>query len=148
MDDPAAAAAPAAPGTTPIEASLAELSSRAFDYARALMELVVTEAAVARINFVRLLIGALLVPALALGLFVCADALLADILFELSGRWLFALACVMLCNVVALLVLLWMLRSWWRSLSLPRSRAAITALWTRHDDTQAKGAQPPALGTG
>ena len=145
MDD---APATGAPGAAPVDASLAELSTRALDYARALKDLVVSESAVARINLARLLIGALLLPALALGLFVCADALLAELLFELSGRWLFSIAAVTLCNFAALLALLRALRRWWHSLSLPRSRAALTALWTRHDDTHADGAQSPALGAG
>jgi hypothetical protein len=137
-----------APGAAPVDASLADLSARAIDYARALKELVVSEAAVAKFNLARLLIGALLLPAIALGLVVAADALIAALLFELSGHWLFAIAAVALCNVAALFALLWALRSWWRSLSLPRSRAAITALWTRHDDTQTEGEHSPALGAG
>jgi hypothetical protein len=40
---------------------------------------------------------------------------------------------VALLDIAALLGLLWLLRSWWRTLSLPHSRQALTRLWRNHD---------------
>jgi len=138
--------APTASTPASVDESLAELTARALAYAHALKDLVSSEAALARINLARLFVGALLLPAFALGVVVAADALLAASLFELTASWLLAIGVVVLFDVVAMLALLWALRSWWRSLSLPRSRAAITALWSRHDGAQTTSERSPALG--
>jgi hypothetical protein len=145
MDD---TTAPAAQTDPSVAESVADLSARALAYARALKELVASEAALAKINLARLLIGALFLPALALGLVVAVDALLAAWLYALGGHWLPAIAVVVLCDLAALLALFWEVRKWWRSLSLPRSRAAITALWSSHDDAQTNRERAPALGAG
>jgi|GEM_PF-3174854 len=106
-------------------AELQQLARDAAAYARALGHLALSEAAVARINLVRLLLLALAVPAIVFGILLGIDALLAALALRLFSDWTVAVVCVLVVNVVLLLLTLVLLRRWWRSLSLPRSRAAL-----------------------
>jgi hypothetical protein len=121
-----------APATDDAEAELAgkaaELRQLARDigaYARALGHLALSEAALARINLVRLLLLALAVPAIVFGILLGVDALLAALALQVFHAWSIAVVCVLIVNVALLALTLVLLRRWWRSLSLPRSRAAL-----------------------
>jgi len=123
--DPVSAAAPHEPGVT-------DLARDAIAFGRAWLNLVAGEAALAKINLFRLLLGALLILAVAIGLIASIDAVAAVLLFVLCGNWLIAVVSTAILNVVLLVVLLWLVRSWWRTLSLPQSRQALSRLWRSH----------------
>ena len=131
MDPAAAPAADATTGSTAAaaSASLADLVRDSSEYAHALGQLVASEAELAKVNFTRLLIVALLVPAIAGGGVLAIDALFAALLDHWLHDWVVAIATVATINLSLLGTALWLLRSWWRSLSLPRSRAALASLW-------------------
>lgn len=122
-----AADAADAPSSEPAEprAELRRLAQDAAGYARALGHLALSEAAVARINLVRLLLLALAVPAIVFGILLGVDALLAALAMRLFSDWTLAVVCVLVVNAALLALTLVLLRRWWRSLSLPRSRAAL-----------------------
>lgn len=124
---PTAAAVDAPPAP---DSAIADLARHGIDYARAWGDLFVSEAALAKINLYRLAIGALLVPAIAVGVIIGLDALLAAVVFELLRHWMLAVGAIVLLNVGLLFGLLWLLRAWWRTLSLPQSREAMIRLWT------------------
>ena len=130
---PQAAPADAADAAAPAEA--AAISRDAAAYLRAWTRLVSREAAVARANLTHLLIGALLVPAIAFATLVAVDAVLASLLFALLHHWLVAAVIVLVVDAAALIFVLRLLRNWWRTLSLPHSRQALTRLWSSHDDS-------------
>jgi hypothetical protein len=71
------------------------------------------------------LLLALAVPAIVFGILLGVDALLAALALRVLGDWTFAVVCVLVVNVALLLLTFVLLRRWWRSLSLPRSRAAL-----------------------
>jgi len=121
-DESPAAAVPHA------DASFATLARDTAEYARAWGSLAASEAALAKINLVRLLVLALIVPALALGVVLGIDALLAALAFRLLQNWGLAIASVVLVDLGLLLGVFALLRQWWRSLSLPRSRAELSRL--------------------
>jgi uncharacterized membrane protein YqjE len=137
---------PATPSTTDAapDPAIVELGRHAVSFARAWLELVAGEAALAKANLFRLLLGALVVPALAFGIIGAIDALLAASLFALAGNWMLAIGAVTALNIALLLGLLWLVRDWWRTLSLPQSRDALTRLWRNHGaiDPNRKGADP------
>lgn len=122
--EPAAAARPSEASTQDIE--LTRLARDASAYVRALGHLALSEAALARVNFVRLLLLALALPAIVFGILLGVDALLAALLLRLLKDWTFAVFGVVVINAALLGVTLLLLRRWWRSLSLPRSRAALS----------------------
>jgi hypothetical protein len=133
--DPAATAdveaeAKPAPDTA-AAATLGDVVRDSAAYARALGQLVASEAELAKVNLVRILIVALLLPALAAGAVLSIDAFFAALLFRWIQDWSLAIGTVALANLVLLAALFWALRSWWRTLSLPRSRAAFASLWDR-----------------
>lgn len=105
---------------------MTRLARDAGAYARALGELALSEAALARVNFVRLLLLALALPAIVFGILLGVDALLAALLLRLVADWSIAVLGVVVVNVALLAATLLQLRRWWRSLSLPRSRAALS----------------------
>jgi hypothetical protein len=74
----------------------------------------------------------LLILAAGIGLIASIDAVVAALLFALAGNWLIAIGSMAVLNFVLLLVLLWLVRSWWRTLSLPQSREALSRLWRSH----------------
>ncbi len=133
--DPAAAAdaeAKAAPAPdAAAAATLADVVRDSAEYARALGHLVASEAELAKVNLVRILIVALLLPAIAAGGVLSLDAFFAALLFRWMQDWSLAIGTVALANLVLLAALFLALRSWWRTLSLPRSRAAFASLWER-----------------
>jgi hypothetical protein len=106
-------------------AELRQLAQDAAAYARALGHLALSEAALARVNLVRLLLLALAVPAIVFGILLGFDALLAALALQLFKGWSIAIVCVLVVNATLLVLTLTLLRRWWRSLSLPRSRAAL-----------------------
>lgn len=99
------------------------------EYARALGQLVASEAELAKVNLTRILIVALLVPAIAAGAVLAVNAWFAAVLASWLKSWPLAIGAVALIDVGALAGALWLLRGWWRTLSLPRSRAALSSLW-------------------
>ena len=133
---------PAEPGDGGAPDPLAEVARHTAAFARAWSHLVASEAALAKANLALIAIGALLVPALAFALVAALDAVIAALLFDLLHGWLAAIGATVLLDAAALFVLLRMLRAWWRTLSLPHSREALTRLWRSHDDdeTQRQGA--------
>ena len=112
-------------------ATLGDVVRDSAEYARALGHLVASEAELAKVNLVRILIVALLLPAIAAGAVLSLDAFFAALLFRWMQDWSFAIGTVALANLVVLACLFLALRSWWRTLSLPRSRAAFASLWER-----------------
>ena len=116
----------ASPSSAPEDVSLADLARNTAEYARAWGSLAASEAALAKVNFIRLAVCALLVPALALGILLGFDALLVALAFRWLQDWSLAVTCVLLLNIAALLGLFALLRRWWRTLSLPRTRAALS----------------------
>lgn len=112
-------------------ASLRDLVRDTGEYARTLGRLVASEAELAKINLTRLLVVGLLVPAIAGSAVLALEALLITLLARWLGDWALATGLVAAANLALLGAALWLLRGWWRSLSLPRSRAAVTSLWTR-----------------
>lgn len=138
-----ATADPAAPQQEPVagaaKPSLVGLARNSTRYARAWGELVASEAAVARINLGRMLLVALFIPALAVGVVVGLDGVLAGMLRHVVADWTFAIGGVAIINLALLFGVLLVLRRWWRTLSLPRSREALTRLWRDHDDSDTDG---------
>lgn len=126
------------------DAGVADIARHTASYLKAWGRLVSSEAAVAKANLALLVIGALLVPALAFAAVVALDALLATLLFELVKRWWGAVLGVLLLDAGALLYVLWLLRAWWRTLSLPHSRQALTRLWRSHDQASQERQSTPA----
>ena len=127
-------ATPAAPAADPIagaSASLHTLVRDSGEYARALGQLLASEAELAKVNLLRILAIALIVPAIAAGAVLGFDAMFAALLVHWMGDWAWAIGAVALFNVLLLACAFALLRAWWRTLSLPRSRAAIAALWER-----------------
>jgi hypothetical protein len=130
------AAAPITPETANAAAGapssvVSNLLRDSTEYARALGQLVASEAELAKVNLTRILIVALLVPALAGGAVLALDAWFAALLAHWLPGWIPAIGAVALANVAALALSLWLLRGWWRTLSLPRSRAALSSLWEK-----------------
>ncbi|MEP6939700.1 MAG: hypothetical protein ABI846_08045 [Rudaea sp.] len=123
--EPAQAPAPAQDAPAAGDIELTRLARDAGADARALGNLALSEAALARINLVRLLLLALAVPAIVFGILLGVDALLAALVLRLLKDWTFAVASVLIINAALLGVTLLLLRRWWHSLSLPRSRAAL-----------------------
>jgi len=112
-------------------ASLGDLVRDAGDYAQALARLAALEAHQAKVSLPRLLIVALLLPAIAVCAALAIDAGAATLLAAWLHDWTWAIGLVAAANVVLLLGALQLLRSWWRALSLPRTRAAIAELRRR-----------------
>lgn len=130
---------PVEPGDGPVEraaagaateARLINLAQESADYARAWAQLAADEATLAKSNLVRLLVVSLLVPAMATGVVVGLDALTTSMLEALLHSWSLASGIVAVSNIGLLLAMLWLLRGWSRSLSLPKSRAALARLWS------------------
>ena len=110
---------------------LGDLTTDASNYVRAWSGLLASETRLAGVSLVRLVFGLLVVPALALGIFLSVDALLAAILQRWLHDWASSVAIVLLFNLACLCVLLVAIRHWWRNLSLPRSRAALVKMLER-----------------
>ena len=119
--------------------SLADLAQNTTRYVRAWGVLVAGEAALARINLFRLLLLALFIPAIAIGIVLGLDGVLVGLLYRLIPDWTIAMGAVALINLGLLVGVLVLVRRWWRTLSLPRSREALTRFWRDHDDNGTHG---------
>jgi len=136
-DAPPAQASNAADGDA--DPSLVDLARNSARFARAWGSLIASEAALARVNLGRLLLLALFIPAIAIGIVLGLDGVLAGLLYRLVSDWALALGGVVLVNLGLLVGVLVLLRRWWRTLSLPRSREALIGLWRDHDDNRTRG---------
>jgi uncharacterized membrane protein YqjE len=128
--NPSSAEAAQAAGD-PTSSVVSKLLRDSTEYARALGQLVASETELAKVNLVRIAIVALLVPAIAAGAVLALNAWLAVLLSEWVNSWALAIGGVALIDVAALAFSMWLLRGWWRTLSLPRSRAALSGLWEK-----------------
>lgn|SRR5512144_821844 len=128
--------------------SLADLARNTARYTRAWGDLVLGEAGLARINLGRMLLVTLFIPAIAVGIVLGLDGVLGSLLYRLLPDWTVAIGGVAVVNLALLFGALRLLRRWWRTLSLPRSREALTRLWRDHDDNGTHGANPNTQGTG
>lgn len=113
------------------DASIGDLARDTSDYVRAWSALFASETRLAGTSAVRLAFAALVVPALALTICTTVDALVAVVLNRWLHDWSLCIAIVLLANLGALFALLVAMRRWWRNLSLPRSRGALTNLLER-----------------
>jgi hypothetical protein len=132
--EPAATPAPTSatqPPGDPTASVVSKLLHDSTEYARALGQLVASEAELARVNVTRILIVALLIPAISGGAVLALNAWIAALLASWLQSWPLAIGLVALLDGAALLGALLLLRGWWRTLSLPRSRAALSTLWEK-----------------
>jgi hypothetical protein len=129
MEGTAGSAVPpdSAPAPRPEDhtARLAEVARLSAEYVQSWTLLLASEAGLAKVNLVRLLVVGLLFPAVALAAVIAIDAFGAVLLQRWLASWILSIGIVAAADVVIVLAMLWMLRSWWRTLSLPRSRAAL-----------------------
>ena len=91
-----------------------------------------------------MLLVTLFIPALAVGVVAGLDGVLAGMLHHVVADWTIAIGGVAAINLALLFVVLYVLRRWWRTLSLPRSREALARLWRDHDDNRTDGKNPDA----
>ncbi|MDR3387584.1 MAG: hypothetical protein P4L92_11065 [Rudaea sp.] len=108
--------------------AVAQSALRLAHYSRALF---VAEVALARSSLRALLVGAFVLPVLALSAWLALVALFADAVHIFSGSWLFATLVVAVLQVLLVALLLRFLRRWSRDLTLPQSRAAILRVLER-----------------
>lgn len=111
--------------------SLADVAHDTSEYVHAWSSLLASETRLARASVVRLAISALVVPALALVIGICADALIASFLHRWLHDWSSCVAIVLVLNLAGLFGLIVAMRRWWHNLSLPRSRGAFSQLLER-----------------
>lgn len=112
-------------------ASIGAVAHETSNYVQAWSALVMSETRLASASLVRLGIAALVLPALALGIFINLDAVLVAVINRVLHEWSVSLAIVLFANLLGAYVLLLAMRRWWRNLSLPRSRDALTQLLGR-----------------
>ena len=136
-------AAPEPPALDPgVRHGLGELARHSGDYVRAWSELFSDEAQLARICVNRLLFSALWACFLVFGIVIAGNVLTATLLQRWLQDWASAVALTLLVNFVTLFALLLAMRSWWRNLSLPRSRRALRELMQRLHETGRASAPP------
>ena len=111
--------------------SLGDVAHDTSQYAQAWAELLVSETRLARASIARLVLSALIVPALALAIAITLDALIVSILQRWLIDWSSCVAIVLLLNLGGLFGLIFAMRHWWHNLSLPRSRGALSQLLER-----------------
>jgi len=119
----------------PAEIPFGDLARDTAALGRAWVSLISSEAALAKGNLIRIALVALVVPAVAIGIVVGLNAVVATLVYALTPNWVIAFGSVVVLNVAVLFLLLWLLRGWWRTLSLPRSRKALTGLWSKQNDS-------------
>jgi hypothetical protein len=112
-------------------ASIADLAQDTSAYVRAWSALVASETRLASASAVKLLLAALVIPALALTICILVDAIIVAVLNRWLLDWPSCIAIALLLNLAGLGALLFVMRRWWRNLSLPRSRGALTHLLQR-----------------
>jgi hypothetical protein len=112
-------------------ASVSDLAQDSSDYVRAWSSLVASETRLATASALRLALAALIIPALALAICITVDALVVAVLDRWLHDWASSIAITLLLNLAGLFALLVVMRRWWRNLSLPRSRGALTRLLQR-----------------
>ena len=139
VTDPNVAVEGAPAGTVPADSSLGDLARDTGAFAKTWFRLITSEAALARVNLVRIVLVALLVPAIAIGIVAGVNGIVVTLLYALIASWPLAFLGAALLNVAILVWMLWMLRNWWRTLSLPRSRKALTGLWSKKNDVASIG---------
>ena len=126
-------------GATPRFADLAHYTG---DYVRVWSELFADEAQLARICANRLLLAAVCACFLVFGVILAGDVLAATLFERWLHDWAIAVLLTLLLNCLALFALLLAMRSWWRNLSLPRSRRALRELLHRlHETASASDAE-------
>lgn len=108
--------------------SIGALAHDTSAYVQAWSSLLVSETRLARVSLVRLAFAALIIPALALGICITVDALAATLLNRWLHDWSGCIGIVLFLNLAGLVGLLVGMRRWWRNLSLPRSRGALSKL--------------------
>ena len=108
-----------------------DLRRDASAYVDAWSALFAHETQVAQRSLVRLALAVLVVPAFVLTICVAFDAFIAALANRWLQDWTSGIALALLFDFVALYGLLRMMRAWWRNLSLPRSRHALTRLLGR-----------------
>jgi H+/Cl- antiporter ClcA len=119
---------------------IGDLAHYTVDYVRTWSELFAHEAELARICANRLLLATVWVCFIVFGVVVTSNALTAALFNRWLQNWASALALTLLANLVVLLLLLLGMRSWWRKLSLPRSRRALSDLIHRIHEADGAGA--------
>ncbi|MGA9335697.1 MAG: hypothetical protein WBV39_15560 [Rudaea sp.] len=111
--------------------SLGDVAHDTSQYVHAWSSLLASETRLARASVARLAMSALLIPALALAIGLCVDALIASLLHRWLQDWSSCVAIVLFVNLVGLYGLIVAMRRWWRNLGLPRSRRALSQLLER-----------------
>jgi hypothetical protein len=124
--DPSSRSSPGEPA--PNTDSIGDLAHDTSAYVRAWSVLVTSETRLAGKSALRLALAALAIPALALAICIIVDALVVALLNRWLHDWSSCIAIALLLNLSGLGVLLFAMRRWWRNLSLPRSRGALTHL--------------------
>ena len=105
--------------------SFAELAADAAELGRAARELVQSELALSRQSLPRFVAGALVLPILAVGLWLGLNGLLIAALRMLGCNWIGAFALDVGVQLGILAVLLRALRRWLRDMSFPNSRQIV-----------------------
>jgi Putative Actinobacterial Holin-X, holin superfamily III len=111
--------------------SLGDLAHGTSDYVRAWSALFAAETQLAGRSAVRLVLAALVIPALALGICITLDAFIAALLARWLHDWTLCIAITLILDLTALGLVLLAMRRWWRNLTLPRSRDALARMLQR-----------------
>ena len=117
--------------SAPNAASIGDLAQDTSAYVSAWSELVASETRLAGASAGKLVLAALVIPALALAICIIVDALVVAVLNRWLHDWSSCIALALLLNLTGLAALLFGMRRWWRNLSLPRSRGALTHVLQR-----------------
>ena len=117
--------------SAPNAASIGDLAQDTSAYVSAWSELVASETRLAGASAGKLVLAALVIPALALAICIIVDALIVAVLNRWLHDWSSCIALALLLNLTGLAALLFGMRRWWRNLSLPRSRGALRHLLQR-----------------
>ena len=122
-------------GAADTAARISNLAQHTGDYARAWSALFADEAQLARICANRLLFAAVWACFLVFGIVIAGTVVSTVLLERWLQDWASAAALTLLLNCLVLLALLLVMRTWWRNLSLPRSRRALRELMQRLHET-------------
>jgi hypothetical protein len=129
--------------TADTQRKISELAHHTADYVRAWSELFTCEAELARISAQRLVAATLWVCLLVLGVVINGNVLTAAVFNRWTQDWASSFALTLLLNCVVLVGLLLAMRNWWRRLSLPRSRRALSQLLERIGDADRERERAP-----